>query len=1070
MFFLILGRIFPSMQTFEDIFNDLNSAQKEAVKTIDGPVMVIAGPGTGKTQILATRILNILKTTDTRPENILCLTYTEAGATAMRQRLSTFMGTDSYRVNIYTFHGLCNRLISERPDLYSRRELRVIDDLERVEIFQEIVESLPHDSKIKNYESYDTNLHWQLNQTWNAMRELQLSTSDLHSYIDKLKDAEFFKACFPNLVYKRKSGTSNVGDIKQKEFDALFGNWEKLLAAAELSSLYTDLKAERGVYEFSDMIDWVHAKLNEDEDYKLSVQERFQFVLVDEFQDTSYQQGDILRLLTDYWGENANCFVVGDDDQSIYAFQGARVGNMLEFKHRYEHTLKTIVLTENYRSTQEILDASSKLIRHNKLRLVNSDSQLTKDLVSSGKNRDFPAIPPTVHAYVNEFHEILGVTSDIQELISQGTEAHEIALIYPKHRFADDFIDLFRERNIPFVLNKKINILTEPIIGLLLDWLQFIHCEMKEPNSGEYLLYTLLTSDLYPFRPIALNQLSTDIQKIRGNKRGLDRKSNYSWREHLNAIKMGDIEATYLESAEKETLGTLHTFMEKWIKLASSTTLGNLVSQIFSEFGFLAMATRDSNSHWLMEVLHTFISYVNQQCERFPFIKLHDLLNQIDTLKSANIEIPLEKRVGNSKGVQLYTAHSSKGLEFDHVFIIRGLEKEWGEASAISYPYKLRELLEAHRGILEAGEEAAHALEERRRLFFVALTRAKKSVHISYFNQKLTESKDSLVPAQFIGEMLPEYFQGNPKNRELESKDLLWAQQQILLRKGKPVLEVSAEDWLQERIKGFTFSPSSIQSILKCGVTFYFNYIIRVPSSPSEYLSYGTAMHACMRHLVDTYREEKRWIDIEDWQQYFQFQMNRMKGSFTEKQYESRLEQGQNILKALWIEKTQAYAHYQNTKTEFPIQAEVEGVLLKGSIDKIVIDGNRAWVVDYKTGKVDNIRKKSKLSTRYKPGDIPADYWLQVGIYHLMLNAHKELGLQSEGGIIESLTANENGIFECHDLYYNTEETSILRQLIRDAQTRLDGRDFLNGCGKDNCHWCQFTKQQGWVKYIPESE
>ena len=129
------------MQTFEEIFESLNSAQKEAVGTIEGPVMVIAGPGTGKTQILATRILNILKKTDTRPENILCLTYTEAGATAMRQRLSAFMGTDSYRVNIFTFHGLCNRLISERPDLYSRRELRVIDDLEQVEIFQSIVES-----------------------------------------------------------------------------------------------------------------------------------------------------------------------------------------------------------------------------------------------------------------------------------------------------------------------------------------------------------------------------------------------------------------------------------------------------------------------------------------------------------------------------------------------------------------------------------------------------------------------------------------------------------------------------------------------------------------------------------------------------------------------------------------------------------------------------------------------------------------------------------------------------------------------------------------------------------------
>lgn len=138
------------MNSFETLFNGLNKQQKEAVELLEGPVMVIAGPGTGKTQILATRILNILNT-DTVPENILCLTYTEAGATAMQQRLSQFMGSDAFKVNIHTFHGLCNKVIKDFPEKFSKREMRVMDDLERIDIIQQIIEEIHENSPIKTY-------------------------------------------------------------------------------------------------------------------------------------------------------------------------------------------------------------------------------------------------------------------------------------------------------------------------------------------------------------------------------------------------------------------------------------------------------------------------------------------------------------------------------------------------------------------------------------------------------------------------------------------------------------------------------------------------------------------------------------------------------------------------------------------------------------------------------------------------------------------------------------------------------------------------------------------------------
>ena len=394
--------ILQGMNSFESLYTSLNTEQKQAVDQLEGPVMVIAGPGTGKTQILATRILNILRT-DTLPENILCLTYTEAGATAMLQRLSSFMGSDAYKVNIHTFHGLCNQIIKDFPEKFNKREMRVMDDIERVELIQEIIEKIDENSPIKTYNDEATVLQRQLSQVWTLMESEGYSVADFEEWIHYLQDDELFKMQFPELVYKRKFKEFNVGDIKENDRSKLNESWNKLIDAAKLHSQYVSLKKEKGVYEFSDMLNWVNDIMKTDEELKLMIQEKYHYILVDEYQDTSGVQNEILYSLIDYWEENPNCFVVGDDDQSIYAFQGAKVSNMLAFKTKYKLNLKTIVLTQNYRSTQTILDSSSTLIEHNKSRLVNSIEGLSKNLVSSGENQHFEAVPVKTELFLTNF-------------------------------------------------------------------------------------------------------------------------------------------------------------------------------------------------------------------------------------------------------------------------------------------------------------------------------------------------------------------------------------------------------------------------------------------------------------------------------------------------------------------------------------------------------------------------------------------------------------------------------------------------------------------------------------------
>lgn len=1055
------------METFEELYQGLNIGQKQAVDAIDGPVMVIAGPGTGKTQILATRILNILRLTDTNPENILCLTYTEAGATAMRQRLSKFMGTDSYRVNIFTFHGLCNQLIHENQDLFGHRDLRVMDDLERMVIIQELIDALPHDNPLKDYNPYSTHKHKQLLDVWTIMREQNLSAETIEGMVEQCKDPEYFKLHFPEMLYKRNFREFNKGDIKISEAKKLYAGWEQLIEAAKLLKYYQKKKSELGVYEFNDMIEWVHDEICKNEDFKHDAQIKFNYVLVDEFQDTSYLQSEIMHHLIDYHGDRPDCFVVGDDDQSIYAFQGARLSNMLEFKKRYSQALKTVVLTENYRSSQPILDASGHLIKKNLKRLVNSDKHLSKELVAAGGNRQFTQVEPIVNSYINEFHEVVGNITAISKLIENGVKPSDIAIIYTKHRYAEAYIDYLRVKDIPFIWDKSVNILELPIIQHLLDWLHYFSKESISPDSGEHLLFPLLNSSLYNIRPYALNQLSADIYESRDLQRRSGNYSPYSWRKHLENTLNDPTQATYLNSDEKAQLSKLISFIDETIRNKKLTTLGTFIGKILSEFGFISLASRNYEK-WLLEVMHTFIGFVNEQSEKKPFMSLEELLEIMVTMKSGDIPILQERRFGSSNGVKLMSAHGSKGLEFDHVFIVRGLEKEWGQQSAKSYPYKLRDLLEGVNH--DSEDDVSQALEERRRLFFVAVTRARNSLHISYHTRKLTDKKDSVVPSMFIGELIPEIVFEDIKPTPIPEESLTWAQEQLLLTNGKPAISGHIEDKIQERLDKFIFSPSSIRNILQCGLSFYYNNIIKVPSSPNEYLSYGNAIHQCMKHLVDLWVSKNIWLSIEEIQDHFTSRMNRIKGNFTEKQFESRLEQGKQLLNALITQKEEEYKGYRTVQTEQPIQSQVCGIPIKGSVDKLISIGDQAIVVDYKTGTLNNIKSKSKLSSRYKGDKVPSDYWLQVGIYCLMIEENPSMRWTKVSGVIEPMIENEEGKFESIELNFTQEERQIIKDWLVKAQERLETKSFLQGCGKKECNWCRFAKSTDWVRYLPNEQ
>src|SRR5436190_11743705 len=367
------------LEKFYEEYDRLNEQQKLAVDTVEGPVMVIAGPGTGKTQILSARIGKILLDTDAQPENILCLTYTDAGVVAMRKRLLGFIGPDAYKVNIYTFHAFCNDVIQDNLSLFEKTSLDAISELENIQLFKTLIDHFPKNHPLKRYRG---DVYFEINNLrslFSSMKREGWSPEYINLKIDDYLNDLPLRDEF---IYKRKYKQFNSGDLKQDKVDEEKERIEKLRAAVNEFERYQQLMRQRNRYDFDDMTNWVIKAFEENKNMQAAYQEKFQYILVDEFQDTSGTQNRLVQLLINYW-DKPNIFVVGDDDQSIYRFQGANVENMLAFANSYSKDLMTVVLTHNYRSTQSILDVSKTIIDKNNDRLIKQIEGLSKELLSS---------------------------------------------------------------------------------------------------------------------------------------------------------------------------------------------------------------------------------------------------------------------------------------------------------------------------------------------------------------------------------------------------------------------------------------------------------------------------------------------------------------------------------------------------------------------------------------------------------------------------------------------------------------------------------------------------------------
>ena len=1035
-------------QQFAKEYERLNEQQRQAVDKIEGPVMVIAGPGTGKTQILAARIGRILLDTDVSPSNILCLTYTDAGALAMRRRLIQFIGSDAYKVNIFTFHAFCNDIIQDNLSLFEKNELDPISELEKIELLKWLIDRFTKDHPLKRYRG---DVYYEIKNLASLFSTMKQEgwkpdfiIKSINAYLDDLPNRDKF-------IAKRATKEFKRGDVRTDKIEEEREKMSKLMAAVKEFDTFQSMMREKNRYDFDDMINWVIRAFEENNQLLLSYQERFQYILVDEYQDTSGTQNQLVRLLINYW-EQPNIFVVGDDDQSIYRFQGANIENMEQFCCDFAKDLFKVVLTNNYRSTQNILDISKTLISRNEERLIAKMEGLSKELIASHPEISLLDHKPVILEFETQRHEMVGITLRVEELISQGVEPGKIGIIYKENRYGDELKKIFRQRNIPAYSKRNLNLLEVPLAQKVIQLLSYIAAEYDTPYGGDEMLFEILHFDFFSIPPIEVAKLSIEVAEKQFGERKTSIRRLLDEKSHQQPKDLFD-------KGIHENLKRANAIIEQLIADAANVTLQSLLENIIRKAGVLATVMKSEERIWQIQVLTCLFDFVKEETRRDPDLTLAQLIANIGLMKANNVPIPLVQVGGSERGVNLLTAHGSKGLEFEYVFLAGSnagfWEKKRKPSGGFSFP-----------DTIFSSKPQANDEEELRRLFYVAITRAQKRLFITHAS--FTNDNKGLEPSRFIAEILD--FHDIPGEKvSIPAEKLSEFQALQFSETAAPEIEKMEKDFVTRILEKFVMNVTALNNYLHCPLEFYFKNLIRIPSPKNEATEFGSSVHFAVQRLFEKMKEDpgEQFPPKEELLKDFQWYMHRHRESFVKEAFERRMEYGLEILANYYEE----YIHQWNkiVAVERNIRnVVVNGVPLKGKLDKLEFLNKEVTVVDYKTGDPDKSREKLMPPNEKNP--LGGDYWRQAVFYKILVDNLGNRDWKVTSTEFDFVEPDKKKKYQKRKLYITEEDTTTVTQQIADTWKKIQAHEFYVGCGSKDCHYCNFIKTNDLYTDLHEIE
>ena len=987
---------------FQKAYTGLNTAQRQAVDTIEGPVMVIAGPGTGKTQILTLRIAHILRTTDTSPESILALTFTEAGARAMRERLRTYIGPAAQRAAIHTFHEFAGMLMKIYPDSYTRAVGgRPATDLEKFALMEEILSSsqvslLRPRSNPQYYVSPILGMISLMKREYITPDRLLEIISEQESRLDEM----------PKL-HEKGAHKGKVRSEYQKLETVCAKNRELLF----VYRAYDATLAEQGLYDFEDMIYETVEALEHNEHMLRDLQERFLYILADEHQDVNGSQNRILELLASFH-DRPNIFVVGDEKQSIFRFQGASLENFLYFEDRFQHA-QTIALTDNYRSTQNILDLAHAVITAEET----PAASLRVPLIAIEK--DMGTIERREYAHEAIEDEML---VDAVAKLSEQISRNEIAIIVRNNKEVEHYAYLLRSHGVPVHATADGDILHHPITTSV----RTLITALTEPTN-EQALFSVLHE---PYWGISTDDL---VRVLRERSRTRSLASIIEDPEYLDSLQMRNKDAVLRVSR------TLNTMRHESLTLPPHRLIGALLKE--SGFSDHVMQHDPLDGGRTLRRLYDEIESLMRTHEASTLV---DIVRMFTLRAAHNLPLTAPYIHTGTDAVQIMTAHKSKGLEFKHVFIPHLTSRTWGDTLHRSFF-----TIPITRHIADEGFDA---LDDERKLLYVALTRAKEALHLSYARENVEGRPQSVTP--LLDGIWDTHAVAIDTQTDAESFD---PSAVFALQKPLPIDTALLVTSLRER----GLSVTALSNYMRSPWNYLYRNVLRVPEIKSESAQFGTALHGALALIMGHRRTHNAIPSPTVIKSFLDRELQKLPLSVHE--YTRLHEHGFAVLTEYLEMMSHALPSYTREEVRF------EGVLatgdpdfpevrLTGALDRLDFDappheqGTVLRVVDYKSGKP---KTRGQIEGTTKDSD--GNYKRQLVFYALLLSLQDDVRLHARTFTLSFLESEKGKIREESYSITDEEIASLKEEIIRIVHDITHGTFLTAPCDPEKSNYCHLV-------------
>ncbi len=865
----------------------LTQKQREAVEYGKGPLLIVAGAGTGKTLVITHRIAHLINSKQANPEEIIALTFTEKAASEMSERVDVLLPYGFANVQVSTFHAFGDRILREFAlEVGLNPDFQVLSQAEQVIFFRDHLFEFP----LKHYRPLS-----------DPTRFIQA----MLNVISRTKDEDVSPENYLGFVSRLKMQVNEHPEDREL--------LETLEKQEEISGTYVQfqkLMAEAGKVDFGDQVSLVLSLFRENPAVLKRFQERYRYILVDEFQDTNYAQFQLVQMLG---GEKANITVVGDDDQSIYKFRGAAISNILGFKEIYPKAAQ-IVLTENFRSTQVILDTAYRLIAHNNPDRLELKNQINKRLVAKAKEGN-----PVEHFHCDTLiTESDRVAQIIRDLVDTKKYTYsDIAILVRANAYADPFLRAMNMKEIPWRFSGNRGLYERPEVKLLIAFLKAI-TDFEDTLS----LFHLASSEIYE---LSMQELHQCINLA--NKRN---RSLYSVFKEIDSIE----ELNDLTPESRATIRKILDDLQKYLDMSRENVSGVVLYQFVTQSGYLKRLTHSQNPDDGVKVqnIARFFDVIWSFSQAAKEDRVIHFVRYLDLLIEAGDDPGTVEADPGDDAVSVLTVHKAKGLEWPVVFMVSLIHNRFPHTRR-SDPIELPDQLV--KEILPSGD---FHLQEERRLFYVGMTRAKERLYLTSAEDYGGVRKRKVSP--FVLEALdrPHIDEINVKARAEERIERFAPPPEGIRGNLGPIPE-------NQILK---LSYFQVDDYLTCPLKYKYVHILRVPILPHHTVIYGKALHSA----VEFYHKQKLAgipVTLDNLIRLFETSW-RSEGFLSREHEERRFESGKEALRQFfekeessgivpkWIEERFSFL-FENNRME-------------GRWDRIDERDGQVVIIDFKSSEV----------------------------------------------------------------------------------------------------------------------